>query len=172
MLRFWRGKGTKAFSLWQRAPLWGNCKLLLDHFKGTKAMAGGNGGNRLHCLREVSGLVTNLRVVHLMANTMINNCGSLPISPSPVPFVHLGMGETKHITATVSTWSFWITHGTSNYCAGLCFCCGALCKDPKQGHLLLIEVPHTRGKWLCSSKSVLPHHSLLTQILRVCTKAC
>ena len=44
LLRFWKGKGTKAFSPLQRAPL-GNCKFLLQHFKGTKAMTRGHGGN-------------------------------------------------------------------------------------------------------------------------------
>ena len=30
----------------------------MEHFKGTKVMTRGHGGNRLHCLPEVSGLVT------------------------------------------------------------------------------------------------------------------
>ena len=50
---------------WAKAPrhfllvkgnLWGNCKFLLEHFEGTKIMTSGHGGNRLHCLHEVSGL--------------------------------------------------------------------------------------------------------------------
>ena len=54
---FERGKGTKAFSPWWRAPYrWGNCKFLLEHFKGTKTLTRGHGGNRLCCLREESGL--------------------------------------------------------------------------------------------------------------------
>ena len=41
-----------------RAPviLLGNCMFLLENFKGTKAITRGQGGNRLCCLREVSGL--------------------------------------------------------------------------------------------------------------------
>ena len=37
--------------------LWGNCKFLLEHFKGTMATTRGNGGNPFHCLCEVSDLV-------------------------------------------------------------------------------------------------------------------
>ena len=57
MLRFWKGKDTKAFSLWQRAPYEEIVNFYCEHFKGTKAMTWVNGGNRLRCLREVSGLL-------------------------------------------------------------------------------------------------------------------
>lgn len=48
---FWKGKGAKAFSPWERAPLWGVCKFLLKHCKGNKASIG---GNCTPYLREVS----------------------------------------------------------------------------------------------------------------------
>ena len=45
-----------------KGTLWGICKFLLGHFKGTtKAMISGHGGHRLYCLHEVSGLACNPR---------------------------------------------------------------------------------------------------------------
>ena len=55
---FLKGQGHQGIFSLAKGTLWGNCKFLLEHFKGTKAMARGNGGNRLRCLREVSGLYT------------------------------------------------------------------------------------------------------------------
>ena len=70
MLRFWKGKGTKAFvfSLVKGATLWGNCEFLLEHFKGIKAITGGRGGNCLHCLPEVSGLSSHPAACELIKN--------------------------------------------------------------------------------------------------------
>ena len=45
---FFLGKGHSVLS--------GNCKCLLEHFKGIKAMSRGHEGNRPQCLRELSGL--------------------------------------------------------------------------------------------------------------------
>ena len=39
-----------------KGTLWGNCKFLLEHFKRTKALTRGHGGNNLCCLHLVSGL--------------------------------------------------------------------------------------------------------------------
>ena len=39
-----------------KGTLWWNCKFVLEHFQGTKALTRGHRGNRLCCLREVSGL--------------------------------------------------------------------------------------------------------------------
>ena len=60
MLRFLRGKGTKAFPLWQRAPyeeienFYWSISRAPRQWQGATASV--NGGNRLGCLREVSGL--------------------------------------------------------------------------------------------------------------------
>ena len=57
---FLKGQGHQGIFSLAKGTLGGNCKFLLEHFKGTKAMArgnGGNGGNCLRCLREVSGLL-------------------------------------------------------------------------------------------------------------------
>ena len=51
-----KGQEHKGISFLVKGTLWGNCKFLLEHFKGTKAMTRGHRGNRLRCLREVSGL--------------------------------------------------------------------------------------------------------------------
>ena len=45
--------------------LWGNLKFLLKHFKGTKAITRGPGGNHLPCLCEVSGLIIKAFMRHL-----------------------------------------------------------------------------------------------------------
>ena len=56
MLRFWNIKGHRGIFALINGTLWGNCKFLLEHFKGTKSMSMGHGANHLRCLHEVSGL--------------------------------------------------------------------------------------------------------------------
>ena len=54
---FERARAPRRLSL-VKGTLWGNCKFLLEHCKGTKAMVRGHGGKKcLCCLHEVSGLV-------------------------------------------------------------------------------------------------------------------
>ena len=43
-----------------KGTLWGNCKLLLEHFKGIKAITKGHGGNRLCYLHELLSLKWSL----------------------------------------------------------------------------------------------------------------
>ena len=54
---FLKGQGHQGIFFLVKGTLWWNCKFVLEHFKGTKAMTRGHGGNRLRCLREVSGLI-------------------------------------------------------------------------------------------------------------------
>ena len=61
MLWFLKGQGHQGIVSLVKGTLWGNCKFLLEYFKGTKAMTKGHGGNRLCCLREVSGLPWSLK---------------------------------------------------------------------------------------------------------------
>ena len=49
-----KGQGNQGIFSLAKGTLWGNCEFLL--FKGSEAMTRGNRGNRVHCLREVSGL--------------------------------------------------------------------------------------------------------------------
>ena len=44
---FLKGQGHQGTFSLVKVTLWGNCRLLLEHFKGTKAMARGHGGNHL-----------------------------------------------------------------------------------------------------------------------------
>ena len=44
---FLKGQGHQGIFSLVKGTLWGNCKFLLEHFKGTKAMTRGHGGNRL-----------------------------------------------------------------------------------------------------------------------------
>ena len=53
---FLKGQGHQGIFSLAKGTLWGNCEFLLEHFKVTKAMARGNGGNHVHCIREISGL--------------------------------------------------------------------------------------------------------------------
>ena len=43
---FLKGQGHQGIFSLAKGTLWGNCKLLLEHFKGTKAMTRGNWGNQ------------------------------------------------------------------------------------------------------------------------------
>ena len=51
---FLKGQGHKGIFSLVKGTLLGNCKSILGHFKDTKAMTRGHGGNRLCCLHEVS----------------------------------------------------------------------------------------------------------------------
>ena len=54
---FVKGQGHQCIFSLVKGTLWGNCKFLREHFKGTK----GDGGNPIGCLREVSDLCFGTR---------------------------------------------------------------------------------------------------------------
>ena len=96
ILHFWKGKGTKAFSPLVQGNLRGNRKFLLEHFKGTKAMTRGHGGNHLRCLHEESGLRTKLDLepttkIGQIATTLnwLNLCTACLVMPWMLPNISL-----------------------------------------------------------------------------------
>ena len=56
---FLKGQRHQGIFSLVKGTLAGDCKFLLEYFKGAKAMTSGHGGNRLRCLREVLGLRTD-----------------------------------------------------------------------------------------------------------------
>ena len=54
---FLKGQGHQGIFSLVKGTLWGN--FFCEHFKGTKAMTRGHGGNRLCCVLEVAGLCVN-----------------------------------------------------------------------------------------------------------------
>ena len=56
-LCFMKGLGHQGIFSLVKGTLWGNCKFLFEHFKGTKAITMGHDG--LYCLQEVSCLITS-----------------------------------------------------------------------------------------------------------------
>ena len=70
---FLKGQGHQGIFSLVKGTLWGNRKYLLEHFKGTKAMTRGHGGNRLCCLCVVSGLdVSQMGVCVLYGHPVLN----------------------------------------------------------------------------------------------------
>ena len=68
---FWKGQGHQGISSLVKGNLWGNCKFLLEHFKGAKAMTMGHGGNSLNCLLEVSGMYNWMGKIFIL--TLVKN---------------------------------------------------------------------------------------------------
>ena len=66
---FWKGNGHQGIFSSVKGTLWGNCKCLLKHFKGTKAITRGHGGNRRRCLLKVSGLLALWQSRHSILST-------------------------------------------------------------------------------------------------------
>ena len=71
---FLKGQGHRGIFFLVKGTLWWNCKIVLEHFKGIKAMTRGHGGNRLCCLREVSGLPIGWISVCIFNTEQPNQC--------------------------------------------------------------------------------------------------
>ena len=90
-----------------KGNLWGNCKFLLEQFKGSNAMARGHGGNRLQCLHEVSDLnnLTNLCSRQVRENAL----SPLPAQESPwVTMITLRPSSLTTCLSTRVQTSKWI----------------------------------------------------------------
>ena len=107
---FERARAPRHFLLVLKGTLWGNCKFLLDHFKGTKAMTRGHGGNRL---REVSGLALIIVTCQLKLDT--ETCALRTIIwQHPLltqylntPHVVYITGFLCHLNPSLSNHNFW-----------------------------------------------------------------
>ena len=77
---FLKGQGHQGIFFSVKGTLWWNCKFLLEHFKGTKAMTRGHGDNRLGCLCEVSGLPLTLVRSSRAGSDVVQCWKSLPFS--------------------------------------------------------------------------------------------
>ena len=90
---FSKGQGHQGIFSSVKGTLSGNCKFLLEHFKGTKAMPRGHKGNRLCYLGEVhvSGLTTHGEIsmrVHCDAIYAHSRLCKIQLSPvvNPINF--------------------------------------------------------------------------------------
>ena len=75
---FLKGQGHLGIFFLVKGTLRLNCKFVLEHFKGIKALTRGHRGYRLCCLREVSGLILYHRLEKERETTRTCNVSTQP----------------------------------------------------------------------------------------------